>query len=159
MGEFVHTFNDIVRFFQRNTRNIPPMSTPDPPRVRLVFLWLSKEFVLLLPPLPQIRRFPAVFASPPICPAAAAPDCAEDKGNMSEPLEDDAVIENDLEQQQLDESAGKRKSMEIPLFVDEELKTEEEVQAKLDLDENEVKIVDASEENVTVNEEVVINQH
>ncbi|EDS43854.1 conserved hypothetical protein [Culex quinquefasciatus] len=81
-------------------------------------------------------------------------DCAEDKGNMSEPLEDDAVIENDLEQQQLDESAGKRKSMEIPLFVDEELKTEEEVQAKLDLDENEVKIVDASEENVTVNEEV-----
>ncbi|EDS41144.1 conserved hypothetical protein [Culex quinquefasciatus] len=81
-------------------------------------------------------------------------DCAEDKGNMSEPLEDDAVIENDLEQQQLDESAGKRKSMEIPLFVDEELKTEEEVHAKLDLDENEVKIVDASEENVTVNEEV-----
>ncbi|XP_038116343.1 uncharacterized protein LOC119768871 isoform X2 [Culex quinquefasciatus] len=64
-----------------------------------------------------------------------------------------------LLQQQLDESAGKRKSMEIPLFVDEELKTEEEVQAKLDLDENEVKIVDASEENVTVNEEVVINQH
>ncbi|XP_039439362.1 uncharacterized protein LOC120420409 [Culex pipiens pallens] len=86
-------------------------------------------------------------------------DCAEDKGNMSEPLEDDAVIENDLEQQQLDESAEKRKSMEIPLLVDEELKTEEEVQAKLDLDENEVKMVDASEENETVNDEVVINQH
>ncbi|EDS33094.1 conserved hypothetical protein [Culex quinquefasciatus] len=48
-------------------------------------------------------------------------DCAEDKGNMSEPLEDDAAIENDLEQQQLDESAEKRKSLEIPLLVDEEL--------------------------------------
>uniref|UniRef100_A0A8D8F4P9 protein O-GlcNAcase n=1 Tax=Culex pipiens TaxID=7175 RepID=A0A8D8F4P9_CULPI len=91
---------------------------------------------------------------------ASIEDCGggEDKGNMSEPLEDDAVIENDLEQQQLDESTEKRKSLEIPLLVDEELKTEEEVQAKLDLDDNEVKMVDASEENMTVNDEVVINQ-
>ncbi|EDS34718.1 conserved hypothetical protein [Culex quinquefasciatus] len=44
-------------------------------------------------------------------------DCAEDKGNMSEPLEDDAVIENDLEQQQLDKSAEKRKPLEIYGFV------------------------------------------
>lgn len=79
--------------------------------------------------------------------------------SAGEPLEADAVIENDLEQQQLDESSEKRKSQEIPLLVDEELKTEEE-QAKLELDENEVKMVDASEseEKMTVNDEVVINQ-
>uniref|UniRef100_A0A1Q3F1R3 protein O-GlcNAcase n=1 Tax=Culex tarsalis TaxID=7177 RepID=A0A1Q3F1R3_CULTA len=59
--------------------------------------------------------------------------------------EGDALIEND---QQLDESPEKRKSLEIPLLVDEELKTEEE--EKLDLDENEVKMVDASEEGAKV---------
>ncbi|XP_053686972.1 protein O-GlcNAcase [Sabethes cyaneus] len=105
-----------------------------------------------------------------------------------EPLEEDAVIENDLEQKQLDESSEKRKSVssDVPLLVDEEFKEELEVEVKilkepetselrmfedsedrgdtevkmLDLEENEIKMTDASEgeEKMTVSEEVVVNQ-
>ncbi|XP_055523311.1 protein O-GlcNAcase [Wyeomyia smithii] len=105
-----------------------------------------------------------------------------------EPLEEDAVIENDLEQKQLDESAEKRKSIssDIPLLVDEEFKEELEAEVKklkepesselrmfddaedrgdsevkmLDLEDNEIKMTDASEgeEKMTVSEEVVVNQ-
>lgn len=88
------------------------------------------------------------------------------------PLEEDAVIENDLEQKKLDESSEKRKSSssEIPLVEDEELKSKEEIDGEekgdaevkmLDLEENEVKMVDASDANVekmTDGEEVVVNR-
>ncbi|XP_065095827.1 protein O-GlcNAcase isoform X2 [Ochlerotatus camptorhynchus] len=98
-------------------------------------------------------------------------DVAENKGM---PLEEDAVIENDLEQKKLDESSEKRKSSssDVPLVEDEELKTKEEIEADdgeeksdsevkmLDLEENEVKMVDASEaeEKMADGDEVVVNQ-
>ncbi|XP_055592183.1 protein O-GlcNAcase [Uranotaenia lowii] len=98
-------------------------------------------------------------------------------GGIGEPLEEDAVIENDIEQKQLDESMEKRKSdpsgAAISLMVDEDLKTKEDSEISLekkdlptevnmleegeeksdccevrmvDLEENEVKMADASSE-------------
>lgn len=95
-------------------------------------------------------------------------ESSEDSTDIKgKPLEEDAIIENDLEQKKLDESSEKRKSSssEIPLVEDEEFKSKEEIDGEekedsevkmLDLEENEVKMVDASE--MTDGDEVVVNR-
>lgn len=101
-----------------------------------------------------------------------------EKESSSNPLDGDAVIENDLEQKPLLEHSEKRGSLtsNIPLLVDEEFKTKEDTEVQLeqtpevgmaedsevkmlDLEENEVKMVDAVEadEKMADSEDGILN--
>ncbi|XP_052561902.1 uncharacterized protein LOC120426364 [Culex pipiens pallens] len=98
---------------------------------------------LAIPSTISISSFPGPIMS--INTTDVIEDCAEDKDNMSEPLKDDAVIENDLEQQQLDESVEKLKSLEIPLLVDKEPQDRGGIINNIEEDDGGVKAVEPIE--------------